>query len=125
MTLDPETLHLLQLIGGTLSGTAVFLGGAVKILLKQIDRRFEQQEKSREEGKRHWDEKFASLEAASGQWMRLEREFYQFKEFVSSNYLRREDWQRFSARIDMKQDNIGEKLTTLTARLERVIGDKE
>jgi hypothetical protein len=110
---------------------AVYAGG--KLLLSQVekrlDERFRIQESARVEAQKHWDGKFNGLESAAGRdaqkWREMERELLQLKAELPEKFVRREDWIRFAAVIDAKQDALAEKINTLNARLERVIGERE
>ncbi|HYE35470.1 hypothetical protein [Methylocaldum sp.] len=133
MTLHIEFWALLTFLAGLLFSffAAVFAGG--KVLLgqveKRLDERFSAQALAREEGQKHWDTKFAVLETAAAnenrKWQQVERELLQLKAELPRTYVQREDWIRFAAVIDAKQDALSEKLNTLNVRLERLIGERE
>ena len=98
-----------------------FLFSAGKVLLSQIDRRlnerFAAMEKAREEGGRHWDEKFSTVieqnrrEAAG--WSKLERDFLRFQADLPLQYVRREDYVRNQTVIEAKLDAVALKIENL------------
>jgi hypothetical protein len=120
-----ELWHLLTFLIGLLLSFLGFSFAIGKFLLgqvkEQLDERFKAQEAQRAEAGKHWDTKFASLESSAGRdadkYAQLERDLLNLKADLPERYVRREDWIRFAAVIDAKQDALSEKLNTLNARL--------
>jgi hypothetical protein len=117
MSIQLELWHLILLL------LAFFglVGAFGKILLDQIEKRlnerFASQEKQRAEDQKHWDSKFAALEAAareeSSQWARVERELLALKADLPREYVRREDYIRNQTILEMKIDKVFGKLELL------------
>jgi hypothetical protein len=117
MTVQVEFWQLITLLLAFLG----FLFAAGRLLLSQIDRRlddrFEAMEKAREEGGRHWDEKFATVidqnrREAEG-WAALERDFLRFQAELPLQYVRREDYVRGQTVIEAKLDALYNKLEVI------------
>lgn len=107
------TIDLWQLVGalGSLLGVFVtLLIFAGKALLNQIDQRFTNQELSRKESKKHWDDLFKSLEqqnaADNKEWQRIERDMLNMKANMSDMYIRRDDFIRVISVIEAKIDGL-------------------
>ena len=98
-----------------------------KVLLDQIEKRlgerFAGQEKMRGESQKHWDTKFAAIEAAgreeSSQWQRIERELLSLKAELPVQYVRREDYIRNQTVIEAKIDRVFGKLELLQLQGEK------
>lgn len=114
MSIQVEFWQLVTLLLGFLG----FVFAAGRILLSQIDRRlnerFEAMEKAREEGGRHWDEKFTAVLEQSRReaegWSALERDFLRFQAELPIHYVRREDYVRGQSVIEAKLDALYNKL---------------
>ncbi|MDY6979205.1 MAG: hypothetical protein SV201_04950 [Pseudomonadota bacterium] len=89
---------------------------AVKIMIeslkKYIDRRDVTREKEVEAIYVHIDNKFDELTGQltknNREFIELEKNFLKFKAQLPVDYVRREDWIRFGAVIDAKQDGLRE-----------------
>jgi hypothetical protein len=98
--------------------------GAVKLIVAQFERRlddrFAAQEQARGESQKHWDGKFCSLENAAkeeaGQWLRLERNFMEFKAELPLQYVRREDHVRNQTLIEAKLDGLALRIENLSLK---------
>lgn len=120
MSIQVEFWQMLTLLLGFFG----FLFGAGKILLSQIDRRlndrFEAMEKAREQGGRHWDERFATVIDQNRReiegWSGLEREFFHFQAELPLHYVRREDYTRGQSVIEAKLDALYSKLEVIQLR---------
>ncbi|GHU04230.1 membrane protein [Alphaproteobacteria bacterium] len=99
-------VEIWQLVGLLLSFFG-FLFGAGKILLAQIDKRL--------------DLRFSALEAAGGEWRRLERDWLEFKADMPIQYVRREDYVRGQSIIEAKLDALALKFENV--QLRRRAGD--
>lgn len=114
-----------------LIGLLLMFFGAVwafgKVLLDQVEKRlgerFSAQETAREVAQKHWDTKFASIEAASreesSQWQRVERELLSLKAELPTQYVRREDYIRNQTVIEAKIDRVFGKLELLQLQGEK------
>lgn len=95
-----------------------FLFGAGRLLLSQIDRRlserFTAMEKAREEGGKHWDERFTRLQEQAQRDAQnvaeLERSLLRFQAELPLQYVRREDYVRGQSVIEAKLDALYSKL---------------
>lgn len=107
MTVQLELWHLVTLL------LAFFgcIGSFGKILLAQIDNRLEErfaiQERMRVEGQARWEREFEELE----------RQLRQTAERLPNEYVRREDWIRFSATMDAKLDTLHRKIDGLVEKV--------
>ncbi|MFN3987594.1 MAG: hypothetical protein ACK4KV_19055 [Rhodocyclaceae bacterium] len=98
--------------------------GAAKYSLAQSERRQDERhassERARLERARHWDERFASLEAAAkadaGQWKRVERELLDLKASLPVTYVMREDDIRRQSVIEAKIDGLAVKFENMILR---------
>lgn len=114
MSLSMELWQLLSLLLGFLGA----LVGLAKVLLAQIDKRldarFAAMELARQEGTRHWDERFGSVinqqQREAENWQRLERDFLRFQADLPVAYVRREDYIRGQSVIEAKLDALYNKL---------------
>jgi len=72
----------------------------------------------------HLDEKFTALQNAANkeaeQLQRVEKDLLKMQAELPEKYVRREDWIRFSAVIDAKQDTLSEKISRVDMTLQRV-----
>lgn len=100
-----------------LVGVAMAWGGvllwAVKVLL---DRNQRHSDRSFELINERFEELKKDTEAESKQWQRIERDLLELRADMPLNYVRREDWIRFSSVIDAKQDTLNEKINRLLER---------
>ncbi|ATE60153.1 hypothetical protein [Thauera sinica] len=120
MTIQIELWALLTFLAGLLLAFfgAAFTGG--RILLAQVERRLDErfgaQEKAREEGKSHWDDRFGALEAAvktaTGEAVRIERELLSLKAELPVTYVLREDDIRRQSVIEAKIDGLAVRFET-------------
>lgn len=118
MPIQLELWHLITLL------LAFFacIGGFGKLLLsiytKGLDERFqsqkdafdqrlELQEQSRQESREEWHDEFE----------KLEERIRGITERMPNEYVRREDWIRFSATIDAKLDTLHRKLDTMVEKV--------
>lgn len=103
-------LEVWQLIGMLIS----FLGcvaGFGKVLMaqfdKRLDERFALQEKMRKEAQDRWQAEFEDLE----------QQLRRMAERLPNEYVRREDWIRFSATMDAKLDTLHRKIDGMVEKL--------
>jgi len=114
MTVQVEFWQLVLLLLSFLG----FLAAAGRLLLSQIDRRlsdrFEAMEKAREEGGKHWDDRFTQLQQQahrdSQNVAELERSLLRFQAELPLQYVRREDYVRGQSVIEAKLDAVYSKL---------------
>lgn len=87
-----------------------FAGSGGKILLREIEKRlaarFKSLDEARETDQKHWDQRFETLEDAARQWIRLERDFLEFKANLRFTYTLRDDYVRNQTVIEAKLDSI-------------------
>ena len=82
MKIELELWHLVTLLLAFFS--CVWTFGVVLLgqIEKRLDERFKAQEETRKESQQHWDQKFAAMEASAKEWVRLERDFLDFNDFL-------------------------------------------
>lgn len=113
MMIQMELWHLITLL------LAFFgcVGAFGKILLAQFEKRqgerFEAQEKARKEAQEHWDQRFSTLEKDAGQWVRLERDFLEWKAALPMTYVMRDDYVRNQTVIEAKLDAVALRIENL------------
>lgn len=124
MTVQIELWALLTFLAGLL---LAFFGAAFtagRILLGQVqqrlDERFRTQERAREDGKAHWDERFGRVEHAVSSSVErttdVERQLLMLKAELPLHYVRREDYVQGQSVIMARMDAIYSKLETLQQR---------
>ena len=96
MTVQVEFWQLLTFLVGLLMSFLAFAFAAGKLLLSQIDRRLEQ--------------RFKSVEAATADLQKLEKEFLIWKADLPLQYVRREDYVRNQTVIESKLDALAVRL---------------
>lgn len=84
-------LFCIALIGG--------FAGLIKILFMQFERNLNQ--------------RFDSLESEAKEWVRLEREFLNFKADLPLHYVRREDYVRGQTVLEAKLDAVFTKIENI------------
>lgn len=128
MPIQLELWHLITLLLAFFG--AIWAFG--KVLLDQVEKRqterftgvekrqterFAAQEESRKEAQKHWDTKFAALDATSreesNQWQRIERELLLLKAELPVHYVRREDYIRNQTVIEAKIDGVALRIENL------------
>jgi hypothetical protein len=113
MMIQMELWHLISLLLAFFS--AVWAFG--RVLLNQFEKRqaerFEAQEKSRKQAQDHWDTRFSTLEKDAGQWVRLEREFLEWKADLPMTYVMRDDYVRNQTVIEAKLDAVALRIENL------------
>lgn len=118
MIVELELWHLISLLLAFFGCVAAF----GKVLLSQIDRRLEQRFNSQQE---LLNERFATQERlradTQARWDRdfedLEKQLRATAERLPNEYVRREDWIRFSATMDAKVDALHRKLDGLLEKV--------
>lgn len=118
------SLPLTELIGwaiGLLGMFTTVVGGLVKLLLhnfeKRLGERFAAQEAARKAASRHWDENFAKVlqrqDKDAQALLELERSFLRFQAELPLEYVRREDWVRGQAVLEAKLDGVALKIENI------------
>ena len=96
------------------------IGGFGKILLDQFEKRlgerFEGQERSREEGRKLWDDRFGRLETRQSAF---ERDLLELRADLPVEYVRREDHIRFETVINAKLDALYSEMRLMSERAQR------
>lgn len=81
-----------------------------KVLLNQFDKRlaerFKAQEKAQQKDQDHWDERFSTLGKKADEWVRVERNFLDWKAALPMTYVMRDDYVRNQTVIEAKLDAI-------------------
>lgn len=77
---------------------------------KRQQERFSAQEVARKQEQAHWDERFASLDNSAKEWVRVEREFLEFKAVLPMKYVIRDDYVRNQTVIEAKLDALALRL---------------
>ena len=106
MMVQMELWHLITLL------LAFFgcVGAFGKILLSQFEKRqgerFKALEAARQTASEHWDKRFSSLENSAKDWVRIERDFLEWKADLPMTYVMRDDYVRNQTVIEAKLDAI-------------------
>lgn len=89
-----------------------------------------------ENSKTHTDDKFTTLDKkiseeyaqlndkisiTNSESSRIERQLLEFQADLPKEYVRRDDWIRFSSVIDAKQDSLGAEVRTLSVQMQQVV----
>ena len=80
---------------------------------KSQDERFKAQEDARKASADHWDQRFSGLEAAAKEWVRVEREFLEWKADLPMTYVMRDDYVRNQTVIEAKLDSVALRIENL------------
>lgn len=117
MTLQAEIWQLLGFLG-MLSGMFVAaIWGIGKVMLRQfsanLDTRFQVMEKSREEGRQQWSDRFERIELSQG---RVDRDLLTLRAELPEKYVRREDAIRSETVINAKLDSLAAKIDLVASR---------
>lgn len=120
MLIQMELWHLITLL------LAFFtcVGAFGKVLLVQLEKRFKAQEKSQDErfkaqedarkaASDHWDQRFSTLDAAAREWIRVERDFLEWKADLPMTYVMRDDYVRNQTVIEAKLDSVALRIENL------------
>lgn len=116
MLIQIELWHLITLL------LAFFgcVGAFGKLLLSQFEKRqaerFEAQEVARKASADHWDQRFSILEAAAKEWVRIERDFLEWKADLPMTYVMRDDYVRNQTVIEAKLDAVALRIENLQLR---------
>lgn len=106
MTVELQLWQLISLLLAFFSCVAVF----GRLLLNQFDRRlgerFKAQEKAQQKDQDHWDERFSTLGKKADEWVRVERNFLDWKAALPMTYVMRDDYVRNQTVIEAKLDAI-------------------
>lgn len=103
----PEIITLVIAFLGMLGSFGWIL---LVLFTKQIDKQFAALDLARAEAGKHWDDRFNALDLAVRE---NERETMRLRAELPNEYVRREDWIRFSGTIDSKLDRVHAKLDNL------------
>lgn len=116
MLIQIELWHLITLL------LAFFgcVGAFGKLLLSQFEKRqaerFEAQDVARKASADHWDQRFSILEAAAKEWVRIERDFLEWKADLPMTYVMRDDYVRNQTVIEAKLDAVALRIENLQLR---------
>ncbi len=80
---------------------------------KSLDERFKAQEEARKAAAEHWDQRFSGLESAAKEWVRVEREFLEWKADLPMTYVMRDDYVRNQTVIEAKLDSVALRIENL------------
>lgn len=111
--MDEVSWQVVSVLVGVAMGWTVVLLWAVKVLL---DRNLHHSDKSFGLMDDRFEELKKETKKESEQWQRIERDLLELRADMPLNYVRREDWIRFSSVIDAKQDTLNEKINRLLER---------
>lgn len=81
---------------------------------KRLDERFATQEVARKENKEHWELRFNQLESLT---RKTEQDVQTLRVELPAEYVRREDWIRFSVGIDHKIDTVHRAIDVIREKL--------
>lgn len=118
------SLPITELIGWAIGLLGLFttvVGGLVKLLLhnfeKRLAERFAAQEAARKAASRHWEDNFAKVlerqDKDAQALLELERSFMRFQAELPLEYVRREDWVRGQAVLEAKLDGVALKIENI------------
>lgn len=113
MLIQIELWHLITLL------LAFFgcVGAFGKLLLSQFEKRqaerYAAQEVASKAAADHWDKRFSSLESAAKDWVRVEREFLEWKADLPMTYVMRDDYVRNQTVIEAKLDSVALRIENL------------
>lgn len=105
--------QIVSVLVGVAGAWTVVLLWAVKALL---DRNQSHSDRSFGLMDARFEELKTETKKESEQWQRIERDLLELRADMPLNYVRREDWIRFSSVIDAKQDTLNEKINRLLER---------
>lgn len=83
---------------------------------KRQQERFNSQETARKEAQAHWDERFSSLESSAKEWVRIERDFLEWKSNLPMTFVMRDDYVRNQTVIEFKLDSISTRIDNLKVK---------
>lgn len=113
MMVQMELWHLITLLLAFFSCVGAF----GRILLAQFEKRqaerFKAMEESRQAASEHWEKSFTALEGAAKEWVRVEREFLEWKAALPMTYVMRDDYVRNQTVIEAKLDSVALRLENL------------
>lgn len=110
MTVQMELWQLIVLLLAFFGCVFTFGTVLLKQINKRLDERYETQETARTEAQRRWDEQFRRQDEHS---RKVELDLMKLRAQLPNEYVRREDWIRFSGQIDSKLDKIYQRIDTL------------
>jgi len=106
MTLN-EVLAVFGAVAGVIGGAWVLLAIAGRQFEQRLDERFAAMERSRNEGRKVWDERFKGME---GRLTVQERDLSGLMTTLPIHYVRREDQIRGDVQVNAKLDSINDRL---------------
>ena len=113
MLIQIELWHLITLLLSFFGA----IGGFGKLLLSQFEKRqgerFAAQDAARAAASEQWDRRFMQLEAMSRDWIRVEREFLDWKAALPLTYVMRDDYVRNQTVIEAKLDSVALRIENL------------
>lgn len=113
MMIQMELWHLITLLLAFFSCVGVF----GKVLLRQFEKRqnerFEAQETARKEAQNHWDHRFSTLDSSAREWVRVERDFLEWKAALPMTYVMRDDYVRNQTVIEAKLDAVALRIENI------------
>lgn len=113
MMIQMELWHLISLLLAFFGAVGAF----GKVLLHQFEKRqaerFRSQDEARRAAQDHWDQRFASIEAESKDWSRVERQFLEWKANLPMTYVMRDDYVRNQTVIEAKLDSVALRIENL------------
>ena len=113
MLIQIELWHLITLLLSFFGA----IGGFGKLLLSQFEKRqgerFAAQDAARAAASEQWDRRFMQLEAMSRDWMRVEREFLEWKGNLPLTYVMRDDYVHNQTVIEAKLDSVALRIENL------------
>lgn len=110
MNVQMELWHLITLLLAFFSCVGAFGTVLLNQFEKRQGERFAAQELARQAAQQHWDEKFEGMEKSAKEWIRLERDFLQFKADLPMIYVIRNDYVRNQTVIEGKLDALALRL---------------
>lgn len=113
MMIQMELWHLISLLLAFFACVGTF----GKVLLSQFEKRqaerFKAQDKAQQATEEHWDTRFSTLETVAKEWVRVEREFLEWKAALPMTYVMRDDYVRNQTVIEAKLDSVALRIENL------------
>lgn len=114
LTIEVSVWQLLAASASILASLVAAGFGLLRVLMRQLDNRFAAQELAREEGRKHWDARFAAIEEST---RTLEREHLELRAELPKDYVRREDSIRETAVVHAKLDALATRIEMLALKM--------
>lgn len=120
MTVQMELWQLIVLLMAFFGAVWAFGRALLAQIEKRLGERYESQEQARKESQQRWNDEFRKIEKHGQQ---VERDLLRLQAQLPNEYVRREDWIRFSGTIDKKLDELHKLWHRLVGMISKEKGD--